>query len=218
MRLNFSRKKVFGVTGVIFLLLIAIWAVDFYLYLKKQPTPEEKMVLDCEDIGGKAFIVNERDGKKIVSSRKDGIRFEIPGDWKMIEQDNEKELDFLGSGAKTSNPVSDAKMGVCGIATQLILCNKVNEFSTYADQVRIEISLVKGKKTGKDNESQPKKEIFKVGNKEGIKDIYERDGKVKNLRVWIPVGSSVYVFDSGIIFNNECVDKFNEIVKTISIL
>jgi hypothetical protein len=214
MKFKLSKRNWFFIIGAIVLLFISLIAVDFSVYLKKHSRIEEKTILDCEDIGEDAFSVNNKDGKKIVTSKENGVRLEIPGDWK--ENSSNTQMYFYNL-EETENPVKDARKGGCAAIIQFLKCNKIDGLFTYADQTRSEMQSIKEGKTVNTVENESKRELFIVGKNEGIKYSYEKEWKIKNIRIWIPINDSVYIFDSGIIFNEKCVNKFNEIIKTLSI-
>lgn len=199
----------------IFSALLLVGAFLLYKILTYQKPIEGKTIIDCENLGKTAFLILEEKDKRILTSNDGFIKIEIPKDWKVSQSDT--EIDFFEPNSEENNPVKNAKAGYCGLGAQLLKCNKLSEFSTQADQTRAEIEFIKSGKIKNEPESKYKEELFLIGDTEGVKYSYVKDEKIMNMRIWLPINDSVYIFDSGIIFNNDCVGKFNEIIKTLQV-
>lgn len=217
-----SRKKVVFVFCFAFIVLLS---AGFYFWIKKEINSERNDILTrSSDIAD--FEIKEVNGKKIIENKKEGFFAESPKGWiikkfKYNEKENEislfsPESEFDDQGNFLFKK-SYLEKGACGIGLAIKKCEKYNQdVLTEADIVSGYIRGLKDKFDIK-NDSNSNWTVVNVGGKDSLRRITKKGNNITSVRVETPLGQTIYSFSTGIIINQDCVEVFDDFLKTVLI-
>lgn len=216
-----SKKRVFFSIIVFFIILLI--AGGFFLYKEIEKQDYRKTILDNEYVKDKDYNITETDSEKIVENKDEGLIIKGPSDWSVVKEDTgvsivSPEVKFDENGALIFNSIKEG--GGCVVAVQIMKCKKLDpELTTSAEDLKIEIDLINtDEEFRKEMEDyEPKTEVISLSGKEGIKNTYIKDNNVRMIEIEIPIGQTIYMFSSGLIMNQKCVEEFNKIMDTVLI-
>ena len=164
------------------------------------------------------FSIEDTPEGKIIQNKKEGFKVVVPAGW-MVKKEYENialyspEVKFDERGALIFESI---KKGGCGMNIQIKKYNKENnEISVDIEHLNM---VIEGVKRGfYVEEKEPKYEIVSIDGKEGLKNTYIEENKIKYVTLEIPSDNTIYSFNSGFIFSEKCIDEFNKILETVEI-
>jgi len=62
-----------------------------------------------------------------------------------------------------------------------------------------------------------KMDVLNISGKDGLRTSYVNGDKIGKMSFEIPLGQTIYSFDSGFIFSDKCIGEFDNFIKTVSI-
>jgi len=169
-------------------------------------------------VNSKYYIVKASSGGQIIENEKEGFQITVPSDWIVhknfgVMSVSSQDTRFDEKGRLVFQSIRD---GACVIGIEIIKYKESDPDSvSYLDYIKILIETIKA---GEYKEDTPKNEVILINNKEGLLVTYIKEEKIRNITLEVPINNTtLYSFDSGIIFNEKCIDEFYKIIETISI-
>lgn len=219
-----SNKRIFLLFLAVVVILLIVGGFFLYKGIKK-PEPEwKKIIQDNDYVEDKDYIITETDNEKIVENKEEGLVIKGPADWSVVKEDISvsivsPEVKFDENGALIFSSIKEG--GGCGVDIQIMKCKKVDpEITTSAEDLINMINLINTDEEFREKleNYEPKTEVISLSGYEGIKDTYIKDNNIRMIEIQIPLGqSTIYMFSSGLIMNQKCVEDFNKIMDTVSI-
>jgi len=211
-----NKKIIFW--GVLALVIIVV-AVGFFWWGEEKLSKNiyKNTVINTGDY---EVLVNREE--KTIKNQEEGISFNIPIDWTIKKYG--EELDLLGPGIKFDEKgailFENAKNNkVCGMGIEIYKSEKVDQvISTYVDDVRNMILRIKNNPQSIKEDINKKIESVVLASKDAIKKTYLKNGEIIRIEVEIPVNQKVFIFSSDFLFTSACIEEFNKILSTLSII
>ena len=221
MGLNFLKNK-----KVVFLLLLFLFFLlligGFLIWFILGPAKGNDF--KCVDLS--EYEIKKTEEGTIIENKKQGLAFKVPDGWiikknKYSEKENEimlfdPNVEFDENGNVLVEK-SFKEKGACSIGITIIkYIKRDSDMLIEPEIVRNDIKAIKEGYEGENHLS----EIILISGKEGLKEVF---GKIKEknsavaITVRIPIIQTIYGFSTGIVFNKECIEKFNEFLKGVSI-
>lgn len=218
MNFRFVSKK-FIVISIIILVILILSLGEFFYWLKWKKDNQERTLWSIENMESKYFKVEGTAEGKIMTNKKAGLTVGVPTGWDTTNNGQgisfySPDVKFAENGALIFQSIKD---GGCAVNVQVIKClpNRVG-IPTDADDLRNFIACAKDKSY---NPNDRKVDILTVSGKDGLRTSYaDMSGEnIGKMLFEIPVGQTIYSFNSGFIFSDKCVEDFNNFIKNISI-
>jgi len=219
MEQKFFIKKSFFVL-LAFFVLISLFA-GFFLW-KADNFKTEAVYTDIvkkEIVSAENYNIIENNKGRFVENKNEGLLVKIPDKWIAKGYIEEfvilsPETQFKSNGEV--NLDSFKNNNACGFSIEIEKTEKIDkELETDDEYLKNEIDLLK--KGMKEENENFKAEAVKIGDKDGLKQTGYKNGRIITMEIRIPLAGAVYIFNSGLIFNEKCADEFNKIVSDISI-
>ena len=219
MSFQFSGKKL--IFFLIIILLLFIGGVFLLWWLGKDVVPEQGEIISKRwSLKGETYEITTNDlGQKFVEYKEEGLKIKVPEAW--IVKKYYEEVDILDPGVEFNEyggiSGDSIRKGACGMAVEISKSEKVDsEIPTDVEDLRNLIEIVQ-----KNPEEMKEKEgydIIEIDRKLALRWIIRKDeGEIISITVEVPIDNTIYTFDSGVIFSENCVDKFNKILETVLI-
>jgi len=219
MGLNFLKNK-----KVVFLLLLFLFFLlligGFLIWFILGPAKGNDF--ECVDLS--EYEIKKTEEGTIIENKKQGLAFKVPDGWiikknKYSEKENEillfdPNVEFDENG-KVLVEKSFKEKGACSIGITIIkYIKRDSDIPTDAEIVSNYIKAVKdGYMLEKDGYA-----LAIIDGKEALRITNQSNDKTKILTyVQLPLGQTIYNFGTGIVFNEKCIEKFNEFLKGVSI-
>ena len=197
------NKKNLLLPGIAFVVFIGI-----FIYIVSNNSEDSGWIGGAVIEPGENYVVKEIDGETILENDNVGLSLKVPDGWNVEKKDvgiDEWIVNLLSPDAALN------KMGMleegCGVSVGV----KHDKYGVFAIEAVIEDIA------GEDIEESGQYEIIEVSGKQGLKTVYRNLDIGYPTIVEIPVGEIIYVIDTLIIENTDCLDIFNEIIGGIEI-
>ncbi|MDD2913066.1 MAG: hypothetical protein PHH17_00600 [Candidatus Pacebacteria bacterium] len=198
------NKKIIYILSAIVIFLLSVNIFLSFSFKKKNTdeTKGEKYVSEMEFISSDNFIFDSR----VLTA--EGMTIEIPTGWN--EEKKDEKISFYLQ--KEENQSEER----CGINIQIGKIKEKNEDKpTIAEYIEILINGAKNELSEEEKEGINHK-VFFIDGKKGLKTVFDL-GIVKYIVLEIPTDDKIYIIESDLIFSDDCRNKFEEILKSISI-
>jgi len=209
-----KRRSVFFIVLILAILVI----ISGIFLFKEEHRDYEEIIKKTELVGGYEVIESEV-GHTIIN--KDcGLSVSVPSGWTI--RNNGKEGIGIFSpeirlNEKESFLESAKETGGCLMGIEIKRAVKVDpDLETDAESLIIFIDKLENNPNISDDKNI-KYEAIKINKKKALKTMYFKDGKEIYTEIEIPINDLIYEFNNGLIYSNECIEKFNEILKTVEI-
>lgn len=205
---NIKEKLVYL---IIFLLAVIITVVIFFSFFKKEEEKKQEYISGMELFNSDIFVF---DGKTVQGKE---MTIKIPEEW--IEKRDSTKISFYSPDINLENEnlkLESLKNGACGIIFQIgkIKENDAGE-PTIAEYIQMMINSAEYKDVMNETENL-KHEIFFINGQKGLKTIFNLE-KASYIILEIPSFDKVYIIESDFIFSDNCREKFDEILSSISL-
>ncbi len=215
MNLRFVNKK-FIIISIILVIVLILAVGEFFCWLKWKKDQIENTLWSIENMKSEYFKVEEIAGEKIMTNKKAGLTANVPTGWDTTTNGEgisfySPDVKFRENGALIFQSIID---GGCAVNIQVIKClpNRIG-IPTDADDLR---NFIAGAKDKSYNPNDRKADFLTVSGKDGLRTSY-MDMRIGKMTFEIPVGQTIYSFDSGYIFSDKCVEEFDNFIKSVSI-
>lgn len=213
MNFNYIKKHKVISSIVIFVLILGglfLWLVlspDYYY---------GEVISDNDFVHGEEFdIVTDDLGKRFIVNEKEGFKAGIPVDWSVYK--HQKEVDLLSPELKVDEyggiTVESIRGGGCGLGISIMKSIKIRQdLTTDAEFLSDRVKRMQ------DGKSYDGEEIVLISNHLGIRETSKNEEeKIIGVTVEIPIGQSIYSFNSLVFFGEKCITEFNNFLETVSI-
>lgn len=217
MKINFKNRKLLFSSLII---LICILIILFYFWRSyKEWKIENYYGWEDKYSEGRNYVINKTQNGNIVENKKEKFLMIIPLEWDIkIIADEITEVASHSPDFDENKPIESLKKGACGFGMAIYTGRKINsELLTTAEILKNEINRISANNYPENSDADRKKEVVSISGKSGLKTIFAKNEEIRSIQIEIPVEYTVYIFTSGIIFNQECVDEFNKIIERVII-
>jgi len=204
-------KKLKIIISILVIILLFLIAVGIFWW-KKNTIENYFELKEVERIfaPAKDYMIYETPEGKFIENKKDGLKAEVPENWKV-----EIGMDMFGLESERnvtlySSDFSYRPLQGCLIEIQINRVKNEREEKGFlirnVEEVKRDIVLSKENKL-------PNLEVISINQKEALKKTLEPE---KHVLVEFPTEERVYSFEA-ILFSDECKQDFNKFLETISI-
>lgn len=219
MKLIPSGKKAVFVFCFVFIIILF---GGFYFWAKNKEIGRVVFSgIRSSDIGN--YEIKETALGKIIENVKDGLFFKVPENWiiKKVKTNSQSEVSLFDQNSefdKNGDLLAEKSFkenGACGIGIAVIKCEKISsDISTDADMLSNYIKALQNNlDLGKDSGFS----LNTVSNKNGLRQIINVEKDIRLISVKVPIGQDIFGFSTGLIFNEKCIEEFDNFLKTVSI-
>jgi len=216
MNFRFVNKR-FVAISIIILLILVIGGFFIWSWWSWKEEQRSRTFWNIEYMKSDYFKVEERAGERIMINKKAGLTAKVPTSWGVTTEGEgmsfySPDVKFRENGALIFQSIKD---GGCAVNVQVIKCGPIADgIPTDADDLRGEII---GVKENSYSLNDRKMDVLNISGKDGLRTSHINKDGVGKISFKIPIGQTIYSFDSGFIFSDKCIGEFDNFIKTISI-
>ena len=209
----FVNKKFIIISVIALILAIG----GFFIWRGWEKYVRGGALWETEYMKSEYFKIEETLSGRIVVNKKAGLTANIPEGW---------IVDSWGDGISFGSPdvklkedgsliFQSIKDGGCVVNIQVIKYGLLeSKGPTDAGYIR---NMIMGVKSQDNNSENLKYDVLSVNGRDGLRTFYFNGDKITKMFFEIPIGQTLYSFDSGNIFSDKCVEEFNNFIKKVSI-